>query len=325
MKISEDKLQKIFSDLGINVPFIKGQDIAVKDCWHFYTDGQSVDFIFCDEEDFRNGMNRAFLTLRKYDVLILAFILMDTHVHFILYGHFEECNRYIHEYVRRTSIYIESVHGERNKFRNLPISHQPIDTDRYLKSAICYVIKNATVGGLPWMFYDYPWSSGPLYFRSGKAWTQPQWASVEVVPDSSSSPRLSRIAWKKMMKTRSPEGVEARIVDRMVFPGEYVAFEIVEKLFRSPKGFQYFVGSTKDSDIESRGGIISNLSLPDNEIRQHKKELCLELFGTSDTYKLDTGKRIHLARCLRSRYNSSPKQLARICGLKYEEVKGLLK
>lgn len=320
MRISEDKLQRIISDLGINTPYFRGQDITVHNCWHFYTDGRSVDCIYYDEEDFRNGMNRVFVTVQNYDVVILAFVLMDTHIHFILHGTFDQCNKFIHEYIRRTSIYISNKYSIRKYFKRLPASHQPIDTDRYLKSAICYVIKNPTVGGLPSMYYDYPWSSGSLYFRSRTSWTSPCWATDY----TETGQVLSKARWKVQMKTRSSEGIDSRLIDGIIFPGEYVAYEIVERLFRTAKSFLYFIGSTKDTDIESRGGVISGLSLPDQEMRQHKNELCMELFGVNDSHHLDTGKRIHLARKLRSVYNSSPKQIARICGLKFEEVKDLL-
>ena len=324
MKISDTKLNQIISDLGLNAPFIKGNDIPVHNCWHFYTDGAAIDSIFYDDEDFRNGMNRIYVLLPQYDIIILALILMDTHVHFILYGRFEDCNRFMHEYIRRTSIYISRKYGERNKMNGIPISHQDIDTDRYLKIAICYVIKNAPAGGLPWLACDYPWSSGALYFRKRGWWTSPVWFAESDKTDRESIHQMSRIGRKKALRTRNAELEDALLIEGMVFPGEYVAYELVEKLFKTVKSFHYFMCITKDSDIESRGGIISHLTLPIQEMRQHKKEVCRQLFGREDSHSLDTGQRLRLARTLKSRYNSSSKQIARVCGLKYSEVKELL-
>ena len=324
MRISEDKLREIVSNLGINVPFVKGQTIDVKNCWHFSTEGQATDTIFYEANDFQDGMNRVFLTIRSYDVVILAFILMDTHVHFILHGEFNECNRFVHEYMRRTSIYVEGKYGEKKKFRKLPINYQRIDTDLYLKRSICYTIKNSTIGGLPWMFYDYPWSSGSLYFRKKSFWTSPHWTDEDSSLDQETTANLNYRKWRTIMKTGHPVIPDVRIMDGIVFPGEYVAYEIVEEIFKTSKSFLYFISTTKESDIESRGGYISRLSLPDQEIRQHKNELCLELFGEKFSHNLDTGKRIHLAHCLKSRYNCSTKQIARICGLRYDEIKNIL-
>lgn len=324
MKISDDKLRRVISDLGINAPYYKGKDIPVSNCWHFSTDGNAVDAIFYDEEDFRSGMNRIYVILPLYNIIILAFSLMDTHVHFILYGSFDDCNRFMHEYIRRTSIYISRKYGERKKMDGVEISHQQIDTDWYLKIAICYVIKNAPVGGLPWMGYDYPWSSGALYFRKQGYWTSPCWTANSSGNNPDRLGELSKIGRKKVMKTRNAELADARMIDGIVFPGEYVAYELVEMVFKSTKSFNYFMCISKDSDVESRGGMISYLSLPIQELRQHKNEICQQLFGLKDSHMLDTGKRLILARTLKGRFNSSSRQIARICGLKYDEVKDLL-
>lgn len=56
-------------------------------------------------------------------MISLAFALMDTHVHFVLYGEFRECNSFMHEYVRRTSSYISIKYRERHKLKNLAIQH----------------------------------------------------------------------------------------------------------------------------------------------------------------------------------------------------------
>ena len=85
------------SDLAIGLPFIKGQNLPVKNCWHFSTDGTVQDVLFRDEDDFIAAMNRIYLLARKYDILILAFCLMDNHIHFILYGECDEANKFMHE------------------------------------------------------------------------------------------------------------------------------------------------------------------------------------------------------------------------------------
>ena len=174
------------------------------------------------------------------------------------------------------------------------------------------------------MFYDYPWSSGSLYFRKKSFWTSPHWTDEDSSLDQETTANLNYRKWRTIMKTGHPVIPDVRIMDGIVFPGEYVAYEIVEEIFKTSKSFLYFISTTKESDIESRGGYISRLSLPDQEIRQHKNELCLELFGEKFSHNLDTGKRIHLAHCLKSRYNCSTKQIARICGLRYDEIKNIL-
>lgn len=318
MEYSDDFLKQISSDLGLNVPFVKGQAIPVNNCWHFTTMGSAVDAMFYDDADFAAGMNRLYVLWETYDVAILAFALMDTHIHLVLYGEFETCNKFVHEYVRRTSMYISKRHNERKKLEYVPIHFQHIDTDVYLKTAICYTLKNAPVGGMRFTASDNPWSSGSLMFRSKGYWCSPNWEFDNTLLGLSRQDRM------ELVKSHADNLKDVPLIDGIIFPGVYVAVEIAEALFRSPKGFNYYMCKSKESDMESIGESISYLSLPMWELRQHKNEICMEMFGTKDNRKLPTDKRVLLARVLRSRYNCSRKQIARLCGLIYDEVKDIL-
>lgn len=307
-------------DLGIGYPFAKGADNPVRNCWHFNTDGNEVDEMFIDEEDFKNGMNRIFVTKQDKEIAVLSFSLMDTHVHFVLYGEFDECNAFMFEYVKRTSFYISNKYGERHKLRNLSIHHQKIDTDFYLKTVICYTIKNPPVGGIAFNAYDYPWSSGALYFRKKGFWTSPEW----IYKINCDGTELSPNEIKSLLKTHKRFLPKVHIIDGVIIPGDYVEYEIVEKLFKTCKGFNYFMCRSREEDVESRGGNISHLSLPMVEMRGHRDDICKELFGKEGIRTLTTSQRIRLAKTLKARYNSSLKQIIRLSGLIYSEVKDLI-
>lgn len=235
MKLDQKLLAQIVSDLGLDLPFVKGRKINIRNCWHFSTDGNAVDAMFYDDDDFIAGMNRIYVVVQGYRVVILAFSLMDTHLHFILYGTFEECNRFMHEYVRRSSWYISVTHGESHKLDGVPINYQPVDTDTYLKTVICYTVKNAPVGGIMFNALDYPWSSGPLYFKRPGLWSSPRWMDDDMAPLS----QLSALRHRQVLRTRDMDRVDenVRMVGRLVFPGEYTAYEIVERLFKTCKSF----------------------------------------------------------------------------------------
>ena len=321
MKINDELLRQIVSDLSLDEPFAKGKKLAVRNCWHFYTDGSSVDRLFDDDTDFTNAMNRIFVISRNYNVIILAFCLMDTHIHFILYGQFSECNKFMHEYIRLTSRNISLRHNEKKKLFRLPLSHQYIDNDFYLKTAIAYVIKNAPVGGLGHNAWDYPWCSGGLYFRQQGYWTSPGWKDI------SPSNRLSRMTYRQkraILNTKNDNIQDASVIGKIIFPGEYVAYELVENIFKSVKSFNWFMCISKEEDVESRGGSISHLSIPIQEMRQHRNDICRELFNSNSIRTLNTTQRMKLAKVLRSRYNCSIKQIARLCGLVYGELAGII-
>ena len=323
MNISNDLLAELTRDLGLDVPFVKGQTISVNKCWHFYTNGADVDAMFYDEADFVSAMNRIFVTRLGFKVVILAFTLMDTHVHFVLYGELEECVRFMKEFIRLTSQHIENRHGEQKKLSEVNVSYQPITDDRYLKTVICYTLKNAPVGGLGFNALDYPWSSGPLYFKRSGLWCSPAW-DVPLVPGSY---RLEQIGFNErrtVLQTRKTIPLDTLMIGQLVFPGEYVAAEVVERLFKTCRSFNFFMCSSREDDVESRGGCLSQLTMPIQELRQHKRQMCAELFGTEKTNCLEMTQRLRLARALRSRYNCSPKQIAKVCGLVYNDVKDRL-
>lgn len=320
MKLDPKTLEQIENDLGLNQRFVKGKDIPIRNTWHYCTDGNAVDALFYDTDDFKDGMNRAFFLSVKYRVTIIAFVLMGNHVHFILHGARENCERFIREYVRLTSQSIFYRHGERNKLVGLSISGQAVDNDSYLKTVICYVLKNPVVAGLHVSSYDYPWSSGSLLFREKDLWTRPSWALASTKVSDYSSLREFHSQFRSHFEADS----EVTVIDDMVFPGEYVPVEVVERIFKTPKAFHHFMGLSKELEVESRAGTFSGISLPDAEMRQHRDEICQELFGRNGIRSLGTTDRIRLARTIRHRFNSSLKQIARLTGISYDVVKNLV-
>ena len=323
MKIDYQLLTEIVADLGLDRPFIKGQSNPVRKCWHFYTDGSAVDVMFYDEQDFVCAMNRIYVTVLCHNVVILAFALMDTHVHFVLYGELEDCIRFMQEYIRRTSQHIEQRHGDQKKLAGAKVSHQPVKDEKYLKTVLCYVLKNPPVGGLNYNALDYPWSSAPLYFRRPGLWTSPEWTD----PFSSNKYQIGNRSLndrRALLQTRKRIPLDTHMIGNIVFPGEYVAYEIVERLFRTCRSFHFFMCTAREDDVESREGYISQLTMPIQELRQHRQQLCYEMFRTKLTHGLDMQQRLRLARAIKARFNSSSKQIAKVCGLIYSEVKDKL-
>ena len=77
--------------------------------------------------------------------------------------------------------------------------------------------------------------------------------------------------------------------------------------------------------MDSRDGLLSMLTIPIQELRQHRKELCVKIYGTESVRSLNVSQRLKLAKILKSKFNCSSKHIARAYGLMYEKVKGLLK
>lgn len=308
-------------DLGMDIPFIKGMDKPVKRCWHFCTDGKNVDYIFSNDPECIAGMNRIYVCSRNFEVIILAFCLMDTHIHFILYGEFDQCLAFVRNYIQRTSVFIKNQRNETHSLMSLPITSQCITNDRYLKTAICYVLKNPISAGLPYNWFDYPWSSWALYFRKSGLWTSPTWCNNTVLSDSK---EMSVLEVRTLFHSKDAIADNFKLIGDLVFPGEYTCVNLVEELFHTPKSFSYFMRAGKDSDIEALEGIASKMSIPLRELRQQRDAMIQQLFPGNSLRDLDVKRRLILAKALHRRLYSSVKDICRSCGLVYSEAKGLI-
>lgn len=306
----------IKSDLGINGFYQPGQTVPIRNCWHFYTDGSAVVYFFSSKESFIFGMNQVYFLSKKYSVTILAFVLMETHVHFVLYGNIEDCTLFMQRFVRAVSIYHLKHEGEHKLLKECKISHQIVENDLYLKTVISYVLRNPTVARIPFTPMDYPWGSGSLYFRNKETWAAPGYATKEFEP-------VSARVHLKAFSTKKPIPKGTLMIENMIHPQEYVAVNLVEMIFKSAKGFFYFLSKAKEDEVEAKGGVLSSLTIPLKEMRDNKKRVCKELFGVEDVRRLTTNQRLLLARRLKSQYNCSIKQISRISGLVYDEVKDL--
>lgn len=51
--------------------------------FHVCTDGRSLPWMFQDESDFIAGVNRIGICYLRTDAKVIAYVLMDNHVHFV--------------------------------------------------------------------------------------------------------------------------------------------------------------------------------------------------------------------------------------------------
>ena len=52
--------------------------------YHVCTDGNQLSWMFKDDEDFRNGINRLAICSFDLNLSVFCYILMDNHVHIIV-------------------------------------------------------------------------------------------------------------------------------------------------------------------------------------------------------------------------------------------------
>ena len=249
-----------------------------KGFYHLFSDGFRTDVLFEDKPAFVAAMNIIAICCFRCKVTILAFCLMDNHVHFILYGTLEECGKFRDKFLQRYGIW----HSNR-------YSSKVLET-------IAYVLRNSIAAGYGYCVYDYPWSSGGLYFRHPDI-MEAITAGWESISDLSLREQFRRFQTQKRLPAEwkvTPDGY--------LWPGNYVDFTLVQKLFKTPKSFTFFMGQGKEEEINRSLGIEAAAELPEIELRENATALCLKLFKTSNMRRLDITKRLVLGKELRKIY-----------------------
>ena len=115
--------------------------------YHICSDGNALPWLFKDDEDFIAGINRIGICKHVTGVEIISFILMDNHLHKLLYGTMAMCKEYINKYKTLTGKWNSRKYGNRKSLKELPVTIIPVRTEEYLLETIAYIDRNSIVAG----------------------------------------------------------------------------------------------------------------------------------------------------------------------------------
>lgn len=288
-----------------------------KGFYHLFSDGFRTDVLFEDKRAFADGMNMVALTMLKSEVDGLVFTLMDNHSHFVLHGSLEECLKFRDQFIHKFGIWYSNRYSGK-VLESMVFDIKEIDDERYLLNSIIYVLRNGIAAGFGFCAEDYPWSSGGLYFRMPEKLEEVT-AGWKKVSDLSVRER------RKMFHSHAEIPSDWKITpEGFLWPGNYINYKMVEKLFRTPKSFAFFMGQVKEEEINRSLGIVNSVAIPDMELRAKAIEHSFRKFRTSNLRRLSVPERLALAKDLRKAYQCSAKQIARIVHLDPKYIKEFL-
>ena len=266
---------------------------------------------FRDEDDFRVAMNYVAVAAFLSGVMVLAFILMSNHVHFVLAGSREEAERFIDTFKRLYSSYFHRKHGTNELLRRNRMDIKEVnDGDESLERAIAYVLMNSVAANICLEPSGYPWGTGNVLFNSNPF---PGRCLKE----------FSGRAQKRMLKSNVILPGNYKIgPGEYILPESYVQVKGVESLFRTPKRLGYFLRTSSKARQRLEGGAMP--SFRDQIILSASEDLCHSLFRANRISDLSVEQRTELLRQLSRRFSADLNQISRVTGIPYEEAARML-
>lgn len=290
---------------------LKGGEFAY---YHICTDGTSLDWMFQDNSDFIAGVNRAGVCSFLSDVKLISFVLMDNHVHFVVYGSLPSCKEFIIKFKNLTGRYIFARYKIKGYLQNIHTEIIKIETEDRLLATLAYLDRNPLVAGWPHMPNEYPWGISKFLFRT-PATTCKFYKLIS----------FSRRTQCILLGTHQQLPQEWTIDEKgMLNPKCFVDITLLEKIFKTPARYLYFLSKKLEGEIESYFSTNNRPFVQDKEMRAIVKKLSLELYGEIDLKILSVTSRLVLARKLRYEYAASIKQISRMLHLDAEILKGFV-
>lgn len=282
--------------------------------FHVCTDGRSLPWMFQDESDFIAGVNRIGICHLRTGVKIIAYVLMDNHVHFLLHGKMPQCKEFITLYKQLTGTWIHLKYGVNDFLRLLPTNILLLDTEERLLNTIAYIDRNPVVAGYRYLATEYPWGSARYVFKDSRE-------GPPAKPLSALSLRSQRI----LFSTRVALPADWRVENNgMLCPESFIDASIIESYFKTPVRYSYFLAKKLEGIVEQEVESSQRTFIPDLELRDIVRKMIYQDYGKGSVAELDVNARLSIARKLRYRYASTLKQISRMVHLDRAALEGFI-
>ena len=283
--------------------------------YHVCTNGTVLPWMFKDEQDFTAGINRIAICKIIVGLEVWAFTLMDNHVHFLLYGTMAMCKAFIDKYKVLTGKWISQKYDQSKHMKELPASIILLKTEEEILDTIAYIDRNSIVAGFKGLPQDYPWGSARLLFRHGSN----RFHQTDMIQN------IGSCSLREILKTRVRLPADWEIDKQgMLDPACFIEWHKVESMYKSPLKYLYHLSKKLEGKINLDLSQGPKTFLPDKELREITRNLCVQLFQQSDVRMLDINSRLRVAKTLRREYASTPKQISRMLHLDADVLKDFI-
>ena len=280
--------------------------------YHVCTAPIEDDVLFRTRDDYVLINNIIAVAVFISGVRLLAFAIMDNHLHFILEGKKSDCVIFF-EAVHRMLMNYYTRHGRAGSFAKMQPKYIDITSLDQLLTEIAYVIRNPFVVRTDVNLLAYPWTSGYLYFNP--------MADTGGEPASTLRGRRLRAFIHSRAMTEVDERI--RIRDGKANPASFVDYKRVEMFFGNARDFQMHVFKNVEAQVETSKRLGEEPRLNDQEMISVSFKLCRSLFSKNHMKDLSEEQKKRLAKTLKDEFGGSNKQIARCTNLPIQVVNAM--
>ena len=268
-------------------------------CYHFSSSHKETRRIFRTEKDFIIGVNTLALLLPGSGVKIVAYCLMDNHIHILLTGTLEDCLAYYDRVTHRLAQLLRIGDGA---FQKDDLDIVAVTSDLQLKREICYIHRNPYKARIA-SPDAYPWSSADMYFKTSLP-------VGRLVKDLGSKEK------RLLFKTRIQIPDNYEFIDGRILNTNFVSFGRASAKFTdSVEYFEYLRKYSLEAEVEESHVIHLEVTFSDTEIMERINSICVNEFHVKSISGLGRKDLLRLARIVASRFGAGQAQLSRLLGV----------
>lgn len=286
--------------------------------FHVCTDGRSLPWMFKDKSDYIAGINRIAICHLRSNAKIIAFVLMDNHIHFVLYGTILQCEKFITLYKQLTGTWIHVKYNLTGFLKQLPTKILHLNSEERILNTIAYIDRNPVVAGYKHMPTEYPWGSAQYMFKN-------HYLCEREEKNTKTLAEFTIRAKRALLGTRFILPDSWQINDQgMICPTSFMDISALESHFKTPVKYSYFLAKKLEGIVNQELEFSQKTFIPDIELRKIIKEIIQQDYGKENISELDFNKRLSVARKLRYKYAATIKQISRMVQLEKEALEGFI-
>ena len=282
--------------------------------YHLYTRHIEDDLLFRTEEELNQALNIIAVAVFFAGCKVLAFAIMNNHLHFILEGPESQC-RAFYSFIQKKLAFVLGKSGRGHIAQMCTPSFVSINSLKQLRDEIVYVIRNPFVDRVNVNMHAYKWCSGYLYFNP---------FLEEMFVKGVSASKMTIEKRREFKRERNPDiDPLIMVLNGVALPSCFVDYSRTESFFENARQFFQWLYKNVESQIEVARRIGETIVLDDIEVWSIARRLSKELGGTDAPRELPNEIKGRLIKTLKFDYSASNTQIARCVGMPVAAINNL--